>query len=39
MTPVSPDVSRPGASTVARDRKRFDVGLASRTGAVGGTAR
>ena len=34
MTSVSPEVSRPGALVFARDRNRFEVRLASRTGAV-----
>jgi hypothetical protein len=39
MTPVRPDVSRPLAVLSARLRKRFDVGLASRTVADDGMAR
>mgnify|MGYP006367290155 CR=1 FL=1 len=39
MTPVSPLVSKPGASRRARARNRFDVGFASRTQAWRGMAR
>ena len=39
ITPVRPDVSRPGASRLARARNRLEVGLASRTVAVRGIAR
>ena len=39
MTPVNPEVSRPGAEVLARVRNRFEVGLASRTIASAGMAR
>ncbi|SIK95410.1 Uncharacterised protein [Mycobacteroides abscessus subsp. abscessus] len=39
MTPVSPEVSRPGVVDFALARNRFDVGLAKRTAAVVGMAR
>ena len=39
ITPVRPEVSRPGALVRTRGRNRFEVGLASRTDAVGGIAR
>ena len=39
MTPVSPDVSRPLTSLLARARNRLEVGLASRTVAAGGMDR
>src|SRR5690242_7587943 len=37
-TPASPETSRPGVCTRDRWRNRFDVRLASRTGAPGGMA-
>src|SRR6478752_8151545 len=38
ITPVRPETSSPGAVVSARGRKRLDVFLASRTGALGGIA-
>jgi hypothetical protein len=37
-TPSSPETSRPGAATDERARKRFEVRLASLTGASAGIA-
>src|SRR3954454_1002594 len=37
-TPPSPETSRPGTSDRVRERKRFEVRLASRTGAPTGIA-
>ena len=39
ITPVNPEVSRPGASFLTRARNRLEVCFASRTEAVAGIVR